>query len=69
MAHADGTTPLYIASAKGHKEIVELLLSKGAAIDLADNNQITPLYIASYQGHKEIVELLLDKGASTTFSG
>ena len=53
-----------IASQNGHKEVVELLIEKGAAIDLATNDKRTPLYIASHKGHKEVVELLLSKGAS-----
>ena len=30
----DGTTSLHIASGKGHSQVAELLLSKGAGVDL-----------------------------------
>ena len=30
----DGTTPLHIASEKGHSQVAELLLSKGAGVNL-----------------------------------
>ena len=57
----DGSNALHVASSNGHKEVVELLINKGAAIDLAMNEGTTPLFIASQNGHKEIVELLLTK--------
>ena len=51
----------------GHKEVVELLLRKGASIDLGMNNGTTPLYIASKCGHREVVDLLIKNGASIDF--
>ena len=32
----DGVTPLILASQKGHKDIVEVLLNHGAEVDLPD---------------------------------
>ena len=32
----DGTTPLYIAAQNGYEQIVQILLEKGANVDLAD---------------------------------
>ena len=55
-------TALYVASYNGHKEVVELLLSKGAEID-KEVDGITALYGASLNSQKEVVELLLSKGA------
>ena len=55
--HSDGVR----ARADG-LETVELLLSKGAAIDLADNRGRTALMIAAERGHAEIVKLLLSAG-------
>ncbi|KAH8204346.1 hypothetical protein TruAng_001509 [Truncatella angustata] len=56
-------TALQAASRNGHKEIVELLLEKGAEINIQSGQFETALQAASYIGHKEIVELLLEKGA------
>ncbi|RYP54743.1 hypothetical protein DL768_000567 [Monosporascus sp. mg162] len=58
-----GQTPLSWAAENGHKEIVQLLLDKGAEIDAKDKYGWTPLSRAAEKGHKEIVQLLLDKGA------
>ncbi len=57
---------------KGHREVVELLLAKGADIKAVDNNGYTPLHWAAQKGHREAVELLLSKGADMkagTYSG
>ena len=44
----------------GHKEIVELLIAKGADVN-AMRFDGTPLHLAI--GHKEIIEILIAKGA------
>lgn len=54
-----GCAPLHIAALNGHKDVVELLLAKGA--DVNANKGRTPLHSAA--GHKEIMELLLLHGA------
>jgi ankyrin repeat protein len=69
-AALDGTdqfTPLRIASALGHIEVVKVLLDKRASIDLIDNGY-TPLHAAILRGHYSIVELLLQKGANPNIS-
>ncbi|CAI8042326.1 Ankyrin repeat domain-containing protein 29, partial [Geodia barretti] len=58
-----GATPLYIASGKGHSEVVDILLRNGAGVDRALNDGTTPLYIASQNGHSEVVDILLRNGA------
>ena len=46
-----GDTPLYIASYKGHKDIVELLLNmKNIDVNKPEKNEATPLYFASEKG-------------------
>ena len=57
---------LHLAARGGHKEIVELLLSKGANVnEKVDNSEgATALHYAAHEGHKEIVELLISKGAN-----
>lgn len=58
--------PLRNAAAKGHLEIVKLLLASGADPNLPEEG-IAPrghaLYSAVYNGHYEIAKLLLERGA------
>ncbi|KZL84030.1 nacht and ankyrin domain protein [Colletotrichum incanum] len=53
-----------IASWQGHKEIIQILLDKGANANTQSGEFRTALYAASFSGHKEIVQKLLDKGAN-----
>jgi ankyrin repeat protein len=47
----------------GHLNIVELLVQKGADLNVQDHNSRTPLHLACSGGHLNIVELLVQKGA------
>lgn len=60
---AKGDTPLHSACRGGHKEIVSLLLEKGADVNRQNSWYETPLHIASTEGHLEVVRLLLKRGA------
>ena len=64
--HLHGLAPLHIAAREGHKDLVELLLSKGANIFAAEDNEtgMTPLHEAAQKGDKAMVELLLLMGAN-----
>ena len=53
----------------GHREIVELLLSKNADVNAQGGHFGNALQAASYQGHREIVELLLSKNADVNAQG
>ena len=56
-------SPLHTAAANGQKEVVELLITKGANVDAKGRLDWTPLFYAVDEGHKEVAELLLDQGA------
>ena len=58
-----GRTPLVWAAHKGHKEVVQLLLERGAEPNIANSCGDTPLLKAAYRGHNDVVQLLLDEGA------
>ena len=64
----DGWTPLHMAAEGGHREIVDLLIAKGADINATagagDGVGWTPLHEAAEGGHKKVVELLIQKGAN-----
>ena len=49
---------MYIASEKGHADVVRLLIEAGAAVDKAADNGDTPMIIASVMGHVEVTRLL-----------
>ncbi len=59
-------TPLHGVAYSGHKEVVMLLLQKGADINAKNPHGDTPLHHAVSEGHKEVVKLLLQKGADVT---
>ena len=60
-----GRTLLMHASANGHERLVEMLLQRGAALDLQDSDGDTALMSATFCGHPAIVRRLLRAGAST----
>ena len=59
-----GWTALHKAAAGGHKDVVHLLLTRGASIEALSYAKNTPLHKAARRGHTSIVELLLTEGAS-----
>ena len=57
-------TALHKAAAKGHTNIMELLLMNGASGEAMDQEFSALLHDAASSGHTRTVELLLTKGAS-----
>jgi len=60
----DGRTMLHLASAKGHRKVVELLLANKADPNAPDRRGNTPLHVAVREGNRGTAELLLHGGAS-----
>jgi ankyrin repeat protein len=52
-----------VAAYCGHKEIVDILIKRGAEVNVKNKNGQTPLNNATRIGHKEIMELLIENGA------
>lgn len=56
-------TPLHMAAAADHKEVVEFLLANKADVNAVDETGETPLHLAVMGNKKGLVELLLANGA------
>ncbi|UCD49555.1 MAG: ankyrin repeat domain-containing protein [Phycisphaerales bacterium] len=59
-------TALIEAAAHGHRDIVQLLIDRGADVNMKGEAWYGPLHAASAGGYVEIVELLLDHGADVS---
>ncbi|XP_017079982.2 ankyrin repeat and sterile alpha motif domain-containing protein 1B isoform X1 [Drosophila eugracilis] len=55
----NGYTSLHHACLNGHSNIVRLLLSHNALLDVPDIRGSTPLFLAAWAGHQDIVKMLL----------
>ena len=64
-----GATPLHFAARNGHKDVAELLVVKGAAMNTKDDDGRTPLHMVADIGHNGIAELLIAKGADVNAVG
>ncbi|KAA0185154.1 Cortactin-binding protein 2 [Fasciolopsis buskii] len=58
-----GRSPLHYAALNGHFEIIRLLLSNKATVDVADANNVTPLHLAARKDHLRCAQLLCMAGA------
>ncbi|RWS28132.1 ankyrin repeat domain-containing protein 17-like protein [Leptotrombidium deliense] len=56
-------TALTIAADKGHYRFVELLLQRGAQVDVKNKKGSSPLWLACNGGHLDVVQLLVNSGA------
>ena len=58
-----GWTPLHWAASRGHKELVELLITNGVDVNTKTDDGSTPLHEAARQGRTETGEVLITKDA------
>nr|XP_019936155.1 PREDICTED: ankyrin-3-like [Paralichthys olivaceus] len=61
--HSSNETLLHVAAKHRHLSITEILIRKGARLDLQDNHGHTALHSAASRGHIEIVRALVKAGA------
>lgn len=66
VVDAQGFPPIFYAASAGRKEMVDLLLAQGAAVDYrGPSGQLpTALHMAAFHGHKEVVATLIAHGAN-----
>ena len=65
----EGKTFLHYASPKNYRDIVKLLLERGADINATDNDKRTPLHEAMSYKAFEVVRFLVAKGANVNMEG
>lgn len=61
----NGSRPIHYASLRGHKNIAELLITRGADVNARDQYLSSPLHLAARGGHQEVVDLLIRNGGYT----
>ncbi len=59
--------PLYWAAMNGHWSIVQMLVSRGAPVDVRDEKGRTPALVAAMNGHSAAVTYLLKAGADINY--
>jgi len=64
----DNRHALHLAAARGHDEVVVLLISFGASVNAVDNFGRTPIMEAVLNGHFETIRLLREAGAELLVS-
>ncbi|XP_018587450.2 transient receptor potential cation channel, subfamily N, member 1 isoform X3 [Scleropages formosus] len=55
---AKGSSPLHLAAAGGHKEVVKILLEAGASTTEEDLDGMTAIHLAAKNGHTHLLEVL-----------
>lgn len=65
----NGATPLHYGMILNSKELMDLVISKGADVNSKDKDGATPLINATEIGCKEAIESLISKGADVNAKG
>ena len=52
-----------VKTTRGGKDLVQLLLYRGAKPNMTDEYGMTPIHWAAWRGHKDVVQVLLNIGA------
>ncbi len=66
-ARGDGMTAVHAASESGHADVVRILISAGAEVEVRTRVAgYTPLHLAARRGHVDVVAALLEGGADPT---
>ena len=64
LTRGNNFSPLHAASMNGFTNIVELLIEKGANVNVqTDPQKYAPIHSASFGGHLETIKVLVDNGA------
>jgi len=56
-------TPLHHAATRGHSEVVQVLLDKGADVNAVDRWKMTPLHLAAGAARDPVAQILIAHGA------
>jgi hypothetical protein len=65
-AFDDELTALHVAVIRGHAEVVQILLERGADPTVQDKDGQTPFHFASLKGDVEVIRMILEQGADPT---
>ena len=52
-----------IAAYRGYSDVINLLIERGANIEIANNCELKPLHLVAMMGHFKMAELFINKGA------